>query len=439
MEILEIKIENIKLSKLNPRVSTPEQIEQYKKILSKIGFIIPIFISSNNEILYDTAKYEAAKQLGFKTIKAIRIEELPESTLETLRVAEMKAFEMGEWDNEVLYEILANLDEESRSLTGFDFDKLKAEIDAFETIEEIEEIDTPEIEEEYFSKPGDIYLLGNHRLMCGDSTKREDVEKLVDGATIDLMITDPPYNVNYESTAGKIKNDNMSSNDFYEFLKKFYANAFSVMRDGAAFYIFHADSETKAFRGACEEVGFKISQCLIWVKNAFNLSMQDYHWRHEPCLYGWKLGTAHYFITDRSQDTILEDIESLKSKSKAELLEMYLNLQKILEEHSTIIRENKPLKNDVHPTMKPLKLLARLMVNSSQKEWNILDLFGGSGSTLMTAEQLGRKSYLMEYDPRFADVIVKRFASVNKNITLLRDGKEYSWNDIKSNFGEIDE
>lgn len=280
MEILEIKIENIKLSKLNPRVSTPEQIEQYKKILSKIGFIIPIFISSNNEILYDTAKYEAAKQLGFKTIKAIRIEELPESTLETLRVAEMKAFEMGEWDNEVLYEILANLDEESRSLTGFDFDKLKAEIDAFETIEEIEEIDTPEIEEEYFSKPGDIYLLGNHRLMCGDSTKREDVEKLVDGATIDLMITDPPYNVNYESTAGKIKNDNMSSNDFYEFLKKFYTNAFSVMRDGAAFYIFHADSETKAFRGACEEVGFKISQCLIWVKNAFNLSMQDYHWRH---------------------------------------------------------------------------------------------------------------------------------------------------------------
>lgn len=439
MEILEIKIENIKLSKLNPRVSTPEQIEQYKKILSKIGFIIPIFISSNNEILYDTAKYEAAKQLGFKTIKAIRIEELPESTLETLRVAEMKAFEMGEWDNEVLYEILANLDEESRSLTGFDFDKLKAEIDAFESIEEIEEIDTPEIEEEYFSKPGDIYLLGNHRLMCGDSTKREDVEKLVDGATIDLMITDPPYNVNYESTAGKIKNDNMSSNDFYEFLKKFYANAFSVMRDGAAFYIFHADSETKAFRGACEEVGFKISQCLIWVKNAFNLSMQDYHWRHEPCLYGWKLGTAHYFITDRSQDTILEDIESLKSKSKAELLEMYLNLQKILEEHSTIIRENKPLKNDVHPTMKPLKLLARLMVNSSQKEWNILDLFGGSGSTMMTAEQLGRKSYLMEYDPRFADVIVKRFASVNKNITLLRDGKEYSWNDIKSKFGEIDE
>ena len=439
MEILEIKIENIKLSKLNPRVSTSEQIEQYKKILSKIGFIIPIFISSNNEILYDIAKYEAAKELGFETIKAIRIEELPENTLETLRVAEMKAFEMGEWDNEVLYEILANLDEESRSLTGFDFDKLKAEIDAFETIEEIEEIDTPEVEEEYFSKVGDIYLLGEHRLMCGDSTKKEDVEKLVDGAIIDLMITDPPYNVNYESTAGKIKNDNMSSNDFYEFLKKFYTNAFSVMRDGAAFYIFHADSETKAFRGACEEVGFKISQCLIWVKNAFNLSMQDYHWRHEPCLYGWKTGAAHYFIEDRSQDTVLESIESLKNKTKNELIDMYLKLQETLENNLTIIRENKPLKNDVHPTMKPLKLLARLMVNSSQKEWNILDLFGGSGSTMMTAEQLGRKSYLMEYDPRFADVIVKRFASVNKNITLLRNGKEYPWNDIKSNFGEIDE
>lgn len=439
MEILEIKIENIKLSKLNPRVSTSEQIEQYKKILSKIGFIIPIFISSNNEILYDIAKYEAAKELGFETIKAIRIEELPESTLETLRIAEMKAFEMGEWDNEVLYEILANLDEESRNLTGFDFDKLKAEIDAFETIEEIEEIDAPEIEEEYFSKPGDIYLLGEHRLMCGDSTKKEDVEKLVDGATIDLMITDPPYNVNYESTAGKIKNDNMSSNDFYEFLKKFYANAFSVMRDGAAFYIFHADLESKNFRAACEEVGFKLTRCLIWVKNSFTLSRGDYHWKHEPCIYGWKTGAAHYFIEDRSQDTVLESIESLKNKTKNELIDMYLKLQETLENNSTIIRENKPLKNDIHPTMKPIKLLARLMANSSKKGWKVLDLFGGSGSTMLTAEQLGRKSYLMEYDPRFADVIVKRFVSVNKNITLLRNGKEYPWNDIKSNFGEIDE
>lgn len=440
MKILEIKIENIKLSKLNPRVSTPEQIEQYKKILSKIGFIIPIFISSNNEILYDTAKYEAAKQLGFKTIKAIRIEELPENTLETLRVAEMRAFEMGEWDNEVLYEILANLDEESRSLTGFDFDKLKAEIDAFETIEEIEEIDTPEVEEEYFSKTGDIYLLGNHRLMCGDSTKAEDVAKLMNGELADLMITDPPYNINYESSNGqKIKNDNMSSEDFYNFLFFFYSNAFNHMKAGAAYYIFHADSETLAFRKALEDAGFKFSQCLIWVKNSFNLSRQDYNWRHEPCLYGWKLGKEHFFIKDYTQDTVLETLEVLKKKSKEELLKYIQELTAALKYNSTIIEENKPVRNDVHPTMKPLKLLARLMVNSSQKEWNILDLFGGSGSTMMTAEQLGRKSYLMEYDPRFADVIVKRFASINKNITLLRDGKEYSWNDIKSNFGEIDE
>ena len=438
MEILELRIQDVELDKSNPRITTEEQVELYKKILTRFGMIVPILITSENKILYDNGKYEAAKQLGMKIIRAVRIDKLSEDKLRTLRLAELNAQEKGEWDFEKLYDELSKLNEDDLFLTGFNLAEIEKELGTDgDSIEEIEEIDIPEAREDYYSQAGDIYLLGEHRLMCGDSTNAEDVSKLLDGELADLMITDPPYNINYEGSDGqKIKNDNMSSNEFYDFLKKFYENAFNVMRDGAGFYIFHADSETKAFRGACEDVGFKISQCLIWVKNGFNLSRQDYNWRHEPCLYGWKLGKEHFFIKDYTQDTVLENREGLKKKSKEELLKYILELEEKLKYHSTIIEENKPTKNDIHPTMKPLKLLARLMANSSKKNWRVLDLFGGSGSTLMTAEQLQRKAYLMEYDPKYADVIVKRFASVNQDIRLLRNGQIYSWEELKEYFNE---
>ena len=438
MEILELRIQDVELDKSNPRITTEEQVELYKKILTRFGMIVPILITSENKILYDNGKYEAAKQLGMKIIRAVRIDKLSEDKLRTLRLAELNAQEKGEWDFEKLYDELSKLNEDDLFLTGFNLAEIEKELGTDgDSIEEIEEIDIPEAREDYYSQAGDIYLLGEHRLMCGDSTNTEDVSKLLDGELADLMITDPPYNINYEGSDGqKIKNDNMSSNEFYDFLKKFYENAFNVMRDGAGFYIFHADSETKAFRGACEDVGFKISQCLIWVKNGFNLSRQDYNWRHEPCLYGWKLGKEHFFIKDYTQDTVLENREGLKKKSKEELLKYILELEEKLKYHSTIIEENKPTKNDIHPTMKPLKLLARLMANSSKKNWRVLDLFGGSGSTLMTAEQLQRKAYLMEYDPKYADVIVKRFASVNQDIRLLRNGQIYSWEELKEYFNE---
>ena len=438
MEILELRIQDVELDKSNPRITTEEQVELYKKILTRFGMIVPILITSENKILYDNGKYEAAKQLGMKIIRAVRIDKLSEDKLRTLRLAELNAQEKGEWDFEKLYDELSKLNEDDLFLTGFNLAEIEKELGTDgDSIEEIEEIDIPEAREDYYSQAGDIYLLGEHRLMCGDSTNTEDVSKLLDGELADLMITDPPYNINYEGSDGqKIKNDNMSSNEFYDFLKKFYENAFNVMRDGAGFYIFHADSETKAFRGACEDVGFKISQCLIWVKNGFNLSRQDYNWRHEPCLYGWKLGKEHFFIKDYTQDTVLENKEVLKKKSKEELLKYILELEEKLKYHSTIIEENKPTKNDIHPTMKPLKLLARLMANSSKKNWRVLDLFGGSGSTLMTAEQLQRKAYLMEYDPKYVDVIVKRFASVNQDIRLLRNGQIYSWEELKEYFNE---
>lgn len=441
MEILELGIQEIELDSSNPRITTEEQIELYKKILTRFGMIVPILITSENKILYDNGKYEAAKQLGMKTVRAVRIEKLSEDEIRTLRLAELNAQEKGEWDFEKLYEELSKLNEDDLFLTGFNLDEIEKELGVEgDDIECIEEIETPEPKENYYSQAGDIYLLGEHRLMCGDSTNTEDVAKLMNGELADLMITDPPYNINYEGSDGqKIKNDNMSSDEFYNFLFYFYCNAFMHMRAGAAYYIFHADSETIAFRKALEDAGFKFSQCLIWVKNGFNLSRQDYNWRHEPCLYGWKLGKEHFFIKDYTQDTILETQEVLKKKSKEELLKYILELEGIIKYHSTIIEENKPVKNDIHPTMKPLKLLARLMANNSKKGWKVLDLFGGSGSTLMTAEQLKRKAFLMEYDPKYADVIVRRFASINQNIKLIRNGQTYTWDEIKEHFEEQDE
>jgi len=415
----------------NPRVSTTEQVEIYKNILQRFGNIIPVIIDENNYVISDYAKVKAAIELGMKEINCIRINNLSENEIQTIRIAETRAIELGKWDYQKLFDELSKIGEDFK-LTGFDLDEILEQLPAeVLDINGIDEIDVPEIQEETFTKQQDIWLLGNHRLMCGDSTKLEDVKKLVNNEVIDLLVTDPPYNVDYQAANGqKIKNDNMNSENFYSFLLAFYKNAYKVMRSGAGFYIFHADSETKAFRGALTEAGFKISQCLIWVKNQFILSRQDYNWKHEPCLYGWKEGVKHFFIRNFTQDTIQEIYSKTESMSKKELQE---TLKNILEEYTTIIRENKPLKNDIHPTMKPIRLISKLIHNSSKENWNILDLFGGSGSTLIAAEQLKRKAFLMEFDEKYADVIVKRYAEMDKeDIKLLRNGKTYNWNEVKS-------
>lgn len=432
MDIEKINIEKLKIIK-SSRTTTTEEINLYKNLFEIYGVTIPLVIDKEYKIFLGEAKYIACKELGIKEIPCIKVENLSDEDLKIISLAEQRANELGEWDYEKLYEELKELGDKAY-LTGFDMEALKEMIDEeLETPEEIEEINTPEVKETYYSQPGDIYLLDKHRLMCGDSTKEEDFKKLLDGNKVDLMITDPPYNIDYQGSDGqKIKNDNMDSSEFKEFLRKFYENSFKVMRKGAAFYVFHADLETIAFREGLEKVGFKLSQCLIWVKNTFNLSRQDYNWRHEPCLYGWKEGAAHYFLNDYTQDTVIEDIENNKKKSKAELLEYIKELHLKIDKYTSLIREDKPLKNDIHPTMKPLKLIGRLMINSSKSGWKILDPFGGSGSTLMTAEQLSRIAYLMEYDPKYVDVIVKRFASTgNTNIKLIRNGKEYSWEEIR--------
>lgn len=260
--------------------------------------------------------------------------------------------------------------------------------------------------------PGDIWMLGRHRLMCGDSTKEADVAKLMGGEQAHLLLTDPPYNVDYQGGTKdkmKIANDNMDDVAFVGFLTAAFNCAIQAMRPGAAFYVWHADSKGFEFRTALKEVGLTLRETLIWVKNALVLGRQDYQWRHEPCLYGWKDGAAHYFVDDRSQSTVIEDagVDYRKMK-KDELLKLVLQLTDV-SVPNTVIYEDKPTKNDIHPTMKPVKLMARLIRNSTRPKELVLDLFGGSGSTMIAAEQIDRRCFMMEFDPKYCDAILARW------------------------------
>jgi DNA modification methylase len=271
------------------------------------------------------------------------------------------------------------------------------------------------------TKPGDIYKLGKHRLICGDSTDPLFIAKLMGDKTADLLITDPPYNVDYSSKndmlnkADKgnrvqtpIENDKMNDAAFLEFLCDAFRNGNEALKKGGAFYIWHADYQGYIFRSAVIQTGWKLRQTLIWNKNNIVLGRQDYQWKHEPCLYGWKDGAPHYFVKDRSQITIQEDKLDVEKMTKPELKEI---VKELLRGNipTTVIDEDKPLRSGEHPTMKPLKLMGRIIRNSSRPGDVIIDLFGGSGSTMMAAEQLGRVCYMIELDPCYCDVIIKRY------------------------------
>jgi len=272
-------------------------------------------------------------------------------------------------------------------------------------------------------KKGDIVEIGQHRLMCGDSTDKTDIKKLMNKKEIDLIVTDPPYNVNYEGSTGlKIKNDNMNNAAFYKFLLDFHKAFYGFLKEGGAVYVWHADSEGLNFRRAFEESGLMLKQCLIWVKNALVMGRQDYHWMHKPCLYGWKPGKAHYFINDRTKVTVIEDEKELKKLSKGALLQI---MKEMRDTQTTILRADKPKKNDVHPTMKPITLIGKQIENSSRAGEIVADAFLGSGSTMVAAHQLGRKCYGMEIDPQYCQVIIDRMQKLDKDITIKVNGKKY--------------
>lgn len=384
MHIQELLLEDLREYENNPR-NNEGAVQAVADSIKEFGFKVPIVVDSDNVIVAGHTRLKAARLLGLDKVPCIVADDLTPEQIKAYRLADNKTGELAEWDFSLLEKELSELSEIDMSMFGFSEDEF--DFDSDFDYEEIEDDFDAEEEAENIIEPttklGDVWQLGRHRLMCGDSTDAETVEKLMNGNKADLLITDPPYNVAYEGgTADKltIKNDSMKDEEFFDFLKNAFAAADNVLKEGGAFYIWHADSEGLNFRSACKETGWKVRQCLIWVKNSIVLGRQDYQWKHEPCLYGWKSGAAHYFIDDRTQSTVLEF--------------------------------NKPLKNAEHPTMKPVDLIAKVITNSSKKNNIVLDIFGGSGTTLVACEQLDRICYTMELDEKYCDVIIKRWEDI---------------------------
>ena len=428
MEIQKISVDRLLPAKYNPRKDLQPgdpEFEKLKRSVEEFGYVEPIIWNrSTGVVIGGHQRLKVLMHLGYTVVDCVVLD-LDEQKEKALNIALNKI--SGDWDMPLLTALLKDLNESGfdATLTGFDVSEMS---DLFDDQSEIVEDDPPTaVETPPFSKPGDIWILGQHRLLCGDATRPEDVAKLMDGAKADLCITDPPYNVAYEGSNGlTIQNDNMPEDRFEAFLSAAFQRMHENLKPGAPFYIWHAETEGGVFRKSCSEALGKVRQMLIWNKNAFTMGHQDYQWKHEACLYGWTEGGTHYFVDDRTQATVIEDkridVNKLKKEEMRDLLREMLNDKT----STTVLNEDKPVRNGDHPTMKPLKLLARLVKNSSRQHEIVLDTFGGSGSTLITCEQLGRRCYTMEIDPIYADVVIKRYLNFSKrdSVELLRDGKK---------------
>lgn len=416
MKITKVNIDEIKPYEHNAKLHPKEQIEQIKNSIVEFGNNDPIAIDLDNVIIEGHGRYEALKELGYKEVEVIVLD-LNEEQKNAYRIIHNQLTMNTDWDMEMLKQELSkinlNMNDfgiEQSLIDEVEEDFTEVKEDNFDIDEALEEIEEPT------TKAGDVWQLGNHRLICGDSTSFNDIEKLMNGEEVDLFLTDPPYNINISNSQGMtIENDNMDKEDFIKFLTDVFVNADAFMKLGAPFYIWYADTSALEFHQACRNANWAIRENLIWVKNQFILGRQDYHWRHEPCLYGWKDGAAHYFVNDRTQSTIIDETIDLETIPEDKLKEWVKDLLN----NSTILYENKPTINDMHPTMKPIPLIGRLIKNSSVKNANVLDLFGGSGSTLIACEQLNRQCYTMELDPKYCDVIIKRWETLTGKKAML--------------------
>ena len=380
----------------NSRTHSDEQVAQIAASIKEFGWTNPILVDGTNGIIAGHGRLLAARKLGYKDVPTIELSELTETQKKAYIIADNRLALNAGWDNEMLTIELNDLlaDGFALEMLGFDPKELSALLEP-EVIEGLTDEDAvPDVPDEPTTKLGDIYQLGKHRLMCGDSCSFIDMEKLCDGQLVDMWLTDPPYNVAYEGGTGlTIQNDDMGDEQFRQFLRDAYVTADLVMKPGAVFYIWHADSEGYNFRGAAQDAGWKVRQCLIWKKSSLVMGRQDYHWKHEPCLYGWKEGAGHLWATDRKQTTILEF--------------------------------DKPSRNGEHPTMKPVALFEYQMLNNTKGGDIVLDSFGGSGTTMLAAEKHGRYARLMELDPKYCDVIVKRWEDfTGKKAVLLENPPE---------------
>lgn len=381
------KVEQWPIEKLvpyakNSRTHSEEQVAQIAASIKEWGFTTAVLVDESGSIIAGHGRVMAARKLGMASLPVMVAKDWSDAQKRAYVIADNKLALNAGWDNDLLALELGELGDLGfdLELTGFTDEEIKALMPVEVTEGLTDPDEAPPVPENPVTVPGDVWVMGQHRLLCGDSTSVDDLAKLCEGQMVDMWLTDPPYNVAYEGGTKEkltIQNDSMGDDQFRQFLRDAYTAADTVMKAGAVFYIWHADSEGYNFRGAAKDAGWTVRQCLIWKKSSLVLGRQDYQWQHEPCLYGWKDGAGHLWASDRKQTTILEF--------------------------------DKPARNGEHPTMKPVALFEYQLLNNTKGGDIVLDSFGGSGTTLIAAEKNGRVARLMELDPKYCDVIVKRW------------------------------
>ena len=404
MEIKELPLKELKPAAYNPRKKLKKGDKEYEKIkqsLLKFGYVDPIIVNEDLTVIGGHQRLTVLKDLDYETAKCV-IVKLSKEDEKALNIALNKI--TGQWDDALLADLLLDLQESdfNLDLTGFEppeIDNILSNVHDKELSEDEFDVEE-ELKKPTVSRHGDIWQLGKHRVICGDSTKAETYKQLLDDRKANLVVTDPPYNVDVEETAGKILNDNMSDGDFYQFLLSMFTQVENHMETDASIYVFHADTEGLNFRKAFKDAGFYLSGCCIWKKNSLVLGRSPYQWQHEPCLYGWKKKGKHQWFSDRKQTTIWE--------------------------------YDRPKSSKDHPTMKPIQLMAYPIQNSSMRGTIVLDPFLGSGSTLIAADQTGRVCYGIELDEKFVDVIVKRYIEVtgDTEVTVQRNHEVLTYNQV---------
>lgn len=423
-----LKIRQVALTDLTPdpqnvRTHDAKNLEAIKNSLNAFGQRKPIVTAKGNDgslvVIAGNGTLEAAKALGWTTIE---IAEVPDDwdadKARAYAIADNRSAELADWDQTALTSALLDLD-----AVGWDMKTLGFDPSTLDDGDEVVQDEVPALEETGPTRTerGQRWLLGEHRLMVGDSTSDADIKRLMGTDLADCVFTDPPYNVNYEGGTDenlKIENDNMSDEDFKKFLNDAYRLMFESTRPGGPIYVCHSDTGGGVFRSEMVATGWLLKQCLVWVKDAFVLGRQDYHWQHEPILYGWKPGAGHDWYGRRIRSTVLESENDIRAMKKQDLVDLLLEIA----ETSSVIREPRPRRNAEHPTMKPVPLVARLVANSTKRGDLVLDPFGGSGSTLIACEQMNRRCYTVEYDPRYADVILNRWEQLTGQTAIL-DGE----------------
>lgn len=406
MEFKKLKINSLIPASYNPRKKLKPGDAEYEKIknsITEFGYVDPIIVNSDMTIIGGHQRWSVLKALGYDEVDCVVIE-IDKTKEKALNIALNKV--TGEWNKELLADLIKDLQslDYDVSMTGFEppeIDELFNDVHSKETKEDDFDVDA-ELQNPTITKLGDVWQLGRHRLVCGDATLPEVFDTLLDGKKVNLVVTDPPYNVNYSSEAGTIQNDNMAETDFYNFLLASYKNMANAMADDASIYVFHADTEGLNFRKAFADAGFYLSGVCIWAKQSLVLGRSPYQWKHEPILFGWKKNGKHKWFADRKQ--------------------------------STVWNFDRPKKSELHPTMKPIALVAYPILNSSMTNGLVLDPFGGSGSTLIACEQTDRMCYTIELDEKYADVIVKRYIEQvgnDENVYLVRNGEKIKYSDIR--------